>query len=45
MLYFLVDGKWIVFSVEYDGNIDVYVIFFIGGEVCWLIWYFGRDFV
>ncbi len=37
------DGKWIAFSGEYAGNLDVYVIAAEGGEPKRLTWHTGAD--
>lgn len=37
------DGKWIAFTGEYDGNIDVYLMPAGGGEPRRLTWYPGGD--
>jgi tricorn protease len=37
------DGKWIAFSAEYAGNLDVYVIPAEGGEPKRLTWHPGAD--
>jgi tricorn protease len=37
------DGKWIAFSGEYDGNVDVYIISAEGGEPRRLTWHPGPD--
>jgi hypothetical protein len=37
------DGKWIAFSAEYAGNMDVYVIPAEGGEPKRLTWHPGAD--
>jgi tricorn protease len=37
------DGKWIAFTGQYDGNVDVYVIPADGGEPRRLTWYPGAD--
>jgi tricorn protease len=39
------DGKWIAFSGEYDGNVDVYIIPSVGGEPKRLTWHPGADVV
>jgi tricorn protease len=41
--HFSPDGKWIAFSGEYAGNIDVYVIPVEGGEPKRLTWHPGAD--
>ncbi len=38
------DGKWIAFTGEYDGNIDVFVMPAEGGEPRRLTWHPGADF-
>ncbi len=37
------DGKWIAFSAEYGGNMDVYVVPAEGGEPKRLTWHPGAD--
>ena len=37
------DGKWIAFSAEYAGNLDVYVIPAEGGDPKRLTWHPGSD--
>ena len=37
------DGKWIAFSGEYAGNLDVYVVAATGGEPKRLTWHSGGD--
>jgi tricorn protease len=37
------DGKWIAFTGEYDGNIDVFVMAAEGGEPRRLTWHPGAD--
>jgi len=37
------DGKWIAFSAQYDGNIDVYVVPIEGGSPRRLTWHPGAD--
>ena len=37
------DGKWIAFSAEYSGNIDVYLVPAEGGEPKRLTWHPGGD--
>ena len=39
------DGKWIAFSGEYAGNLDVYVVAAEGGEPRRLTWHPGGDLV
>jgi tricorn protease len=39
------DGKFIAFSAEYAGNVDVYVVPADGGEPKRLTWHPGNDFV
>ena len=39
------DGKWIAFSGQYDGNVDVYVVPTEGGEPRRLTWHPGADVV
>jgi tricorn protease len=39
------DGKWIAFSAQYDGNVDVYVIPVEGGIPKRLTWHPGADIV
>jgi tricorn protease len=41
--HFSPDGKWIAFSGEYAGNMDVYVIPAAGGEPRRLTWHPGSD--
>jgi tricorn protease len=41
--HFSPDGKWIAFSGEYAGNLDVYVILAEGGEPRRLTWHPGAD--
>lgn len=41
--HFSPDGKWIAFSGEYAGNIDVYVVPAEGGEPKRLTWHPGAD--
>ena len=41
--HFSPDGKWIAFSGEYAGNLDVYVIAADGGEPRRLTWHPGAD--
>src|SRR5215813_13722200 len=41
--HFSPDGKWIAFSGEYAGNLDVYVISADGGEPRRLTWHPGAD--
>src|SRR5215470_16457927 len=41
--HFSPDGKWIAFSGEYAGNIDVYVVAAEGGEPKRLTWHPGAD--
>src|SRR4051794_7573410 len=41
--HFSPDGKWIAFSAEYAGNIDVYVVPAEGGEPKRLTWHPGPD--
>ncbi|MDE3155594.1 MAG: PD40 domain-containing protein, partial [Acidobacteriota bacterium] len=43
--HFSPDGKWIAFSGEYAGNVDVYVIPAEGGEPRRLTWHPGADLV
>ncbi len=43
--HFSPDGKWIAFSGEYAGNIDVYVVPAEGGEPKRLTWHPGNDLV
>ncbi len=43
--HFSPDGKWIAFSGQYDGNIDVYVVSVDGGEPRRLTWHPGDDIV
>jgi tricorn protease len=41
--HFSPDGKWIAFSGEYAGNLDVYVVAADGGEPRRLTWHPGGD--
>jgi tricorn protease len=41
--HFSPDGKWIAFSGEYAGNVDVYIVPSEGGEPRRLTWHPGRD--
>ena len=41
--HFSPDGKWIAFSAEYAGNVDVYVVPTEGGEPKRLTWHPGAD--
>jgi len=41
--YFSPDGKWIAFSAQYDGNMDVYIIPSGGGEPVRLTYHPGAD--
>jgi tricorn protease len=41
--HFSPDGKWIAFSGEYAGNMDVYVVAADGGEPRRLTWHPGAD--
>lgn len=41
--HFSPDGKWLAFSAEYAGNIDVYVVASEGGEPKRLTWHPGPD--
>ena len=41
--HFSPDGKWIAFSGEYAGNLDVYVVAADGGEPKRLTWHPGGD--
>ena len=41
--HFSPDGKWIAFSGEYAGNLDVYVVAAEGGEPKRLTWHPGSD--
>src|SRR3989441_3079461 len=43
--HFSPDGKWIAFSGEYAGNMDVYVVPADGGEPKRLTWHPGADLV
>jgi tricorn protease len=43
--FFSPDGKWIAFSAQYDGNIDVFVVAASGGVPTRLTWHPGADFV
>jgi tricorn protease len=39
------DGKWVAFSGNYDGNVDIYVVSAGGGEPKRLSWHPGQDIV
>lgn len=39
------DGKWLAFSGQYDGNLDVYLVPVAGGEPQRLTWHPGDDVV
>ncbi len=39
------DGRWLAFSAEYGGNVDVYVMPATGGEARRLTWHPGNDLV
>lgn len=39
------DGRWVAFSAEYGGNLDVYVVPAAGGEPRRLTWHPDRDIV
>ena len=39
------DGRWLAFSADYHGNIDVYVMPAGGGEATRLTWHPGADLV
>src|SRR5215470_5542669 len=41
--HFSPDGKWVAFSGEYAGNLDVYVVAASGGEPKRLTWHPGPD--
>src|SRR6476660_6206033 len=41
--HFSPDGKWIAFSGEYSGNLDVYIVSADGGEPKRLTWHPGAD--
>src|SRR3984957_2515754 len=41
--HFSPDGKWVAFSAEYAGNVDVYVVASEGGEPKRLTWHPGAD--
>ena len=43
--HFSPDGKWVAFSGEYAGNVDVYVVASEGGEPKRLTWHPGADVV
>ncbi len=43
--HFSPDGKWVAFSAEYAGNVDVYVVASEGGEPKRLTWHPGADVV
>ncbi len=43
--YFSPDGKWIAFSAEYDGNVDVFIIPVEGGVPKRLTWHPSADIV
>ncbi|HEV7744926.1 MAG TPA: PDZ domain-containing protein [Pyrinomonadaceae bacterium] len=43
--HFSPDGKWIAFSGDYSGNLDVYVVAADGGEPRRLTWHPGGDLV
>src|SRR6266545_2670122 len=43
--HFSPDGRFIAFSAEYAGNVDVYVVSADGGEPKRLTWHPGNDFV
>jgi tricorn protease len=43
--HFSPDGKWIAFSGDYAGNLDVYVVAAEGGEPRRLTWHPGADLV
>lgn len=43
--HFSPDGKWIAFTGQYDGNVDVFVIPVIGGEPKRLTWHPNNDVV
>jgi tricorn protease len=39
------DGKWVAFTGQYDGNLDVYIVSIDGGEPKRLTWHPGADIV
>ncbi len=39
------DGRWIAFTGQYDGNVDVYIVAAAGGEPKRLTWHPGSDVV
>ncbi len=41
--HFSPDGKWVAFSAEYAGNVDVYLVASEGGEPKRLTWHPGAD--
>lgn len=41
--HFSPDGRWIAFSGQYDGNLDVYIVPVEGGEPKRLTWHPGQD--
>ncbi|MGB9606712.1 MAG: protease, partial [Bryobacteraceae bacterium] len=41
--YFSPDGRWVAFTGEYDGNVDVYVVPVTGGVPRRLTWHPGPD--
>jgi tricorn protease len=43
--HFSPDGRWVAFSAEYAGNVDVYVVAAEGGEPKRLTWHPGPDVV
>ena len=43
--YFSPDGKYVAFTANYDGNVEVYVIPIQGGEPTRLTWHPGEDIV
>src|SRR6266480_1870720 len=43
--HFSPDGRWIAFSAEYAGNLDVYIVLADGGEPRRLTWHPGGDLV
>jgi tricorn protease len=43
--HFSNDGKWIAFTAQYDGNIDVFIISSEGGEPKRLTYHSAADFV
>lgn len=43
LLIWLFDGLEIVFVLDWYGNFDIFIVFFVGGVVWWLIYYFVND--